>query len=94
MTNLWVDDERTPPEGWLWVETVKDAIGILEMRRIEHLSLDYTLHRGETTDAIMYWLREHPERWPTGSITCHSGSGSAQHLIETMVKDFAPGAQP
>lgn len=92
MVNVWVDDERTPPEGWMWVETVKDAIGLLELRRIENLSLDYTLHKGETTDAIMDWLREHPERWPTGSIVCHSSSAAAVELIERMIKDFAPMA--
>jgi hypothetical protein len=88
--NLWVDDEREAPKGWWWAATNAEAISWLETHRVEHLSLDYSL-KHETTDDIMYWLQEHPEHWPTGSIVCHSSSSSAQHLIEHMVRDFAPG---
>lgn len=26
MSNLWIDDERNPPDGWIWVKTALDAI--------------------------------------------------------------------
>lgn len=94
MTNLWVDDERDAPPDWLWTTTNAGAITALSNIRVEHLSLDYVLGRGQYTSEIMKWLYEHPERWPTGSIVCHSSSIDAQHLIERMVADFAPGAQP
>jgi hypothetical protein len=87
--NLWVDDEREPPEHWIWAKTNADAIEWLTKVRVQHLSLDYSL-RGETTDDIMYWLKEHPERWPTGSIAGHSSSRDGVRLIEQMAKDFAP----
>jgi hypothetical protein len=90
--DLWVDDERSAPKGWCWVQTNTAAIDILRTHRVAHVSLDYVLKRGETTDEIMYWLRGHPERWPTGSIVCHSGSADAQALIEKMAKDFSPTA--
>lgn len=89
--NLWVDDEREPPEDWGWAKTNVQAIEMLAEHRVTHLALDYILGRGQTTDDIMYWLRDHPEHWPLESITCHSSSSQAQRLIEKMVKDFAPG---
>lgn len=89
--NLWIDDERPAPEGWEWVSTNARAAFMLSTHRVVHMSLDYNLHN-ETTDDIMYWLRERPERWPTGSIVCHSDSTDAQARIEKMVKDFAPTA--
>lgn len=88
--NIWVDDERTPPEGWMWCKTSKDAIGLFELRPVEHLSLDYVLGNGDYGHKVMEWLRDHPDHWPTGSIVCHSSSNDAVRLIEQMVKDFAP----
>jgi hypothetical protein len=88
--NVWVDDEREAPEGWVWDKTVESAIFTLQSYRVHHLALDYVMGRGKNTGAIMEWLRDHPDRWPTGEITCHSDSFDAQKLIEEMVKDYAP----
>lgn len=90
MIDLWVDDERSAPEDWLLVDTNAAAIDVLRELPVRHLSLDYSLGDGETTDAIMYWLRDNPHCWPSGNIVCHSSSSSAQRLIEFMVTDFAP----
>ncbi len=92
MSKLWVDDEREAPLDWMWAKTIDGAIALLERSRVEHLSLDYSLIKtdGRTTDEIMYWLQDHPDRWPSESIVCHSDSSSAQDLIERMIKDFAP----
>lgn len=91
MANLFVDDEREAPLNWMWAKTNAGAIAMLQATRIAHLSLDYSL-KGETTDVIMEWLRIHPERWPTGSVTAHSSSSSACHLLERMIRDYAPTA--
>lgn len=91
--HLFVDDQREPPPGpWLLARTNAAAIAQLEAHRVEHLSLDYCLAKGQTTDEIMYWLREHPERWPTGAILCHSSSTDACSLIERMARSYAPTA--
>ncbi|QDH91860.1 hypothetical protein SEA_PHRAPPUCCINO_185 [Mycobacterium phage Phrappuccino] len=89
---LWVDDERTPPEGddWVWVLTVSDAIDVLTNTEVapEVMSLDYVLKRGETADDILYWLKDQPaDRWPT-EILAHSSSAAARELIMQLVEDF------
>lgn len=94
---LWVDDERTPPDGpdweeWVWVQTSAAAIAVLTNTEEppEVMSLDYALGRGDTTDTIMYWLKGQPsERWPV-TILAHSSSWDARELIEEMVKEFRP----
>lgn len=91
---LWVDDERTPPEGgdWVWAQTSAAAIEVLTTAEEppEVMSLDYVLGRGDTTDTIMYWLKGQPaERWP-GIIWAHSSSLDARRLIEEMVEEFRP----
>lgn len=57
---------------------------------MRNLALDYVLGRAQTTDQIMYWLKDNPDRWPTGDITCHSSSGSARTLIDQLVDEFTP----
>lgn len=92
MIDLWVDDERKPPTGMVWVETSAAAIELLRDpdHTVRNMSLDYVLKRGDYTHKIMEWLRDHPEHWPTGTIECHSSSNDAVRLIEQMIKDFAP----
>jgi hypothetical protein len=46
MTNLWIDDERNPPEGWIWVKTSLDAIKAIRTCQFEAISFDHDL--GET----------------------------------------------
>lgn len=86
-----MDDEREPGPDWTWAKTNAGAIALLSAQRVTQLSLDYSL-KGETTDEIMRWLRENPERWPIDSITPHSSSSSACVLLEHMIRDYAPGA--
>lgn len=46
---VWLDDVRTPPEGWVWVKTVKEAIQILSTGKVEEISLDHDLGDWETS---------------------------------------------
>jgi hypothetical protein len=40
---LWLDDIRTPPDGWTWVKTASDAIAALERGNVVEISLDHDL---------------------------------------------------
>lgn len=41
---IWLDDERSSPEGWVWLTSVDFAILLLEQREdIEEISLDHDL---------------------------------------------------
>ncbi|MCZ4653834.1 hypothetical protein O4157_20745 [Gordonia amicalis] len=40
---LWVDDLRTPPDGWAWAKTSAEAIGMLTDHAVTEPSLDHDL---------------------------------------------------
>lgn len=40
---IWLDDIRTPPEGWEWARTAQEAIALLETGNVEEISLDHDL---------------------------------------------------
>ena len=86
---LWVDDERPAPKGWCWVETSAAAIELLATHSVVEMSLDYSLKRGDTGDNVLYWLKDHPDRWPA-DIKAHSSSSTACELIEQMVSEWRP----
>lgn len=86
---LWVDDERPAPEGWCGVETSAAAIDVLATHTVTEMSLDYTLRRGDTTETVLYWLENHPDRWPQ-HVHAHSSSSAACRLIEHMIVRLRP----
>ncbi len=40
---LWIDDERKPPKGYVWIKTVNDAIAFIEQNYnvIELIDIDH-----------------------------------------------------
>ena len=61
--NLWVDDLRTPPDGWVWAKTSSGAIDALSLGEIERLSLDYELGGNDNTCLVIRWMHENGV-WP------------------------------
>lgn len=59
--NLWLDDMRPAPAGWLWLKTVDAAKELLRAGRVRKASLDHDLGacrdcmRGRTVEQ---WLDE------------------------------------
>jgi hypothetical protein len=45
---VWLDDERPCPEGWVHVKTATEAIALLAAGNIEEISLDHDLGTKET----------------------------------------------
>lgn len=41
--NLWLDDIRTPPEGYLHVKTIEEAKAIILSHTVQNMSLDHDL---------------------------------------------------
>lgn len=41
--NLWLDDIRPAPEGWLWVKTVDEAKQAMALHNVQCMSLDHDL---------------------------------------------------
>ena len=78
---LWLDDIRTPPEGYLWAKDVRTAIQIVEATlhtglEWERASLDHDLGElHEVGDGTMFvlWMAEH-DLWPTEKPNVHSAN--------------------
>ena len=62
MTKLWLDDDlvhRVAPDGWTHVQTVEDAIQVLETQPVSHLSLDHDLGENQKTGYdLVKWIEE------------------------------------
>lgn len=61
MVDLWLDDMRPAPEGWLHVKTADEAKPYLALRAVRRASLDHDLGacdacNGKSAEA---WLEEH-----------------------------------
>jgi hypothetical protein len=77
--NLWLDDVRPAPEGWVWVKTVHDVQKLLLQGKVEKMSLDHDLgpqplcHScdGETQDC--------------GQCHCHNRHSDGTDLVNWMV---------
>lgn len=88
---LWLDDLRPPPdEGWVWVETVDDAISWLMTDTVVDASLDNDLGDEQPEGRrLVLWMAEH-ETWPSGSITIHSANPVASQYMRGMISRYGP----
>lgn len=73
--NLWLDDIRPAPEGWVWVKTVKEAIAEMENEATTtvNMSLDHDLGPCDdcANDYFGSWQQNYLEQF-----TCtHNGTG-------------------
>jgi len=91
--NLWVDDVRPQPEGWLWVRSVDEAISVLSSAEVEFASLDHDLGEFEPLGgngvAITDWLAEHG-RWPSAGISVHSANPVGVRTMLATVDRYGP----
>lgn len=86
---VYLDDERTPPQGWTLVRWPEDAITLLMTGEVTELSLDHDLgddNRGTGYDVIL-WLEEAvvTRGFVPPSIKVHSANSSARIKMELGV---------
>jgi len=57
---VYLDDERTPPDGWVLVRWPEEAINILKTGEVEIISLDHDLGDDSigTGYDVVLWLEE------------------------------------
>ena len=46
--NLWIDDVRTPPVGWDWAKTSREALQMLAQNDYSNVSFDHDLGGDDT----------------------------------------------
>ena len=91
--NLWLDDRRPAPPGWLAVRTANEARALICTGRVREISLDFDLSAadasGETGFDVLRWIKQE-ERWPVNGITCHSGQLQEREQMSKYVRDHGP----
>lgn len=80
--NLWVDESRTPPDGWVWAQTSSGAIDALCFGMVERLSLNYDLG-DDTTRLVIRWMHEN-RMWPR-EIRVHSADPADVECLTGMI---------
>lgn len=90
--NLWVDDLRPAPDGWIWSKTSANTIDTLMLAYpdiVDEMSLDHDLGGDDTTRPIVLWLCENPQYWPK-VVRVHSANPVGVHWLEGMIARYQP----
>lgn len=74
--SVFMDDYRSPPEGYVFVETIDECIELLRNFDIEHLSLDHDLI-SKTRNGTMLVQMMIDEKLFANRITIHSANSVA-----------------
>jgi hypothetical protein len=87
---VYLDDERTTPEGWHRVYWPDEAIRLLETGQVTELSLDHDLgddERGTGYDVVL-WIEEAviTRGFSPPKISVHSTNSSARQKMEMGIQ--------
>ena len=83
---LYLDDERSVPDGWILVRWPDEAIALLKTGQVTDISLDHDLgddDQGTGYDVIL-WIEEAvaTRQFTPPTITVHSANASARQKME------------
>ncbi|WP_112477836.1 cyclic-phosphate processing receiver domain-containing protein [Vibrio variabilis] len=93
---VYLDDERTAPEGWKRVYWPEEAIELLQSGEVEEISLDHDL--GDDTLGTGYdvvvWIEEQVivNRFKPPKILVHSANSSARIKMEMGISNIYANA--
>lgn len=86
---IYLDDERSAPEGWVQVRWPDEAIKLLEAGGVTHLSLDHDLgddQRGTGYDVLLWIERQVAlQSFVPPEITIHSANPAARQRMIAAV---------
>ena len=87
---VYLDDERTPPDGWTLVRWPEDAIALLETGDVTEISLDHDLGDDEhgTGYDVILWIERAVARdgFSPPIIHVHSANTSARAKMELGIR--------
>jgi hypothetical protein len=94
---VFLDDERTTPEGWVRVYWPDEAIALLESGAVKELSLDHDLgddERGTGYDVVL-WIEEAValRGFTPPRISVHSANSSARDKMIAGIQSIERMAQ-
>lgn len=88
---VYLDDERSTPDGWTRTFTPKETIELLKTRKVTELSLDHDLGDDEgigTGYDVLLWLEEemyNDYSFPAPNIMVHSANPAARLRMNQAV---------
>ncbi len=87
---VYLDDERTTPEGWVRVYWPNEAVELLETGAVIEISLDHDLgddERGTGYDVVL-WIEEAValRGFVPPKISVHSANSSAREKMEAGIR--------
>lgn len=94
MKNVYLDDLRSAPRGWVRTHTADETIDELRSGEVDQLSLDYNLGAasGQTGAAVLRWIdrqiAENPDWNPPRAIRVHSTHRAGRPLMIQLLKDI------
>ncbi len=93
MTRIYLDDERTAPDGWIQVRWPEEAIALLERGDVTHISLDHDLGDDEhgTGYDVVLWIEEAValRGFEPPHMAVHSANSSARVKMEAGIAAIA-----
>jgi len=89
---VYLDDERTPPDGWRLVRWPEEAIELLKEGNVDAISLDHYLgddDHGTGYDVIL-WIEEAvaTRGFVPPEITVHSANSSAREKMNLGIRSI------
>ena len=89
---VYLDDERSTPDGWERVFWPDEAIELLKTGKVEEISLDHDLgddSRGTGYDVLL-WIEEqvHVNNFKPPKIYVHSANNSASEKMNRGIKSI------
>lgn len=87
---VYLDDERTTPDGWTRVYWPDEAIELLKSGEVTHVSLDHDLgddERGTGYDVVL-WIEEMvaTQGFKPPEMAVHSANSSARDKMERGIE--------
>jgi hypothetical protein len=83
--DLWLDDERSAPAGWVHVKTVEEAKRHLERGNVLNASLDHDLGECDTGYMLVCWMEE-TGKWPWNKPTVHSANPAGRSKMLAAIE--------
>lgn len=93
MTNMWLDDVRPAPDGWVQVRSVQEAIALLQTGDVRRASLDHDLgdysQFGGDGYRVVDWMAENGV-WPPDGVQVHSANPVGRARIQGVIDRYGP----
>ena len=95
---VFLDDERTTPDGWVRAYWPSEVIALLETGKVEDLSLDHDLgddERGTGYDVVV-WIEEAVvmRGFKPPKMAVHSANSSAREKMLAGIRSIESHAYP